>query len=133
MPWKASSVMEEKLRFVFEYQRDGLSMVDLCERFGISRETGYVWLRRYRERGWQGLLEMNRGAHQHPNRTATEIEDRVLTLREAHMRWGPRKLKRVLETEEPGRVWPATSTIGEMVKRAGLVVPRKKRRKTSPY
>ena len=125
--------MEEKLRFVFEYQRDGLSMVDLCERFGISRETGYVWLRRYRERGWQGLLELNRAAHQHPNRTATEIEDRVLTLREAHMRWGPRKLKRVLETEEPGRVWPATSTIGEMVKRAGLVVPRKKRRKTSPY
>jgi transposase InsO family protein len=133
MPWKASSAMEEKLRFVFEYQRDGLSMVELCEQFGISRETGYVWLRRYRERGWQGLLEMNRAAHRHPNRTATEIEDRVLTLREAHMRWGPRKLKRVLQKEEPARVWPATSTIGEMVKRAGLVVPRKKRRKTPPY
>jgi transposase InsO family protein len=49
------------------------------------------------------------------------------------MRWGPRKLKRVLERDQPGRAWPAASTIGEIVKRAGLVVPRKKRRTTTPY
>ena len=125
--------MEEKPRFVFEYQRDELSMVDLCEEFGISRETGYVWLRRYGARGIEGLLELNRAAPRHPNRSAPEIEERVLTLRAAHMRWGPRKLKRILEEREPGRAWPAASTMGEMVKRAGLVVARKRRRKTPPY
>ena len=57
----------------------------------------------------------------------------MLELRQAHMRWGPRKLKRVLERDQPGRPWPAASTIGEMLKREGLVVPRKKRRKTAPY
>ncbi len=52
--------MDEKLRFVFEYERDEESMMALCERFEISRETGYVWLRRYRQHGPEGLLELNR-------------------------------------------------------------------------
>src|SRR5260370_13552752 len=49
------------------------------------------------------------------------------------MRWGPRKLKRILELDEPGRNWPATSTIGALLKREGLVVARKKRWHTAPY
>ena len=125
--------MDQKLRFVFEYERDEQTMADLCGSFGISRETGYVWLRRYRQHGVQGLLELNRAAGHHPNQTAAEMERMVLDLRQAHMAWGPRKLKRILERDEPGRVWPATSTIGEIVKRAGLVVGRKKRRRTEPY
>lgn len=125
--------MEEKLRFVYEYERDEQTMTELCERYGIARETGYVWLRRYRERGIEGLVELNRAPGRHPNQTRAEIERAVLELRQAHMRWGPRKLKRILERDQPGRGWPATSTMGEMVKRAGLVVPRKRRRKTEPY
>src|ERR1039458_8659589 len=111
MPWKTSSAMEEKLRFVFEYDRDEQTMTELCRQFEISRETGYVWLRRYRQHGLEGLLELN----------------------QAHMHWGPRKLKRILERDQPGRLWPAISTVGEIVRRAGLVVPRKKRRRTEPY
>ena len=42
--------MEEKLRFVLEYERDEQTMTELCQSFGVARETGYVWLRRYRER-----------------------------------------------------------------------------------
>jgi putative transposase len=49
------------------------------------------------------------------------------------MRWGPRKLKRILERDEPGRNWPAASTIGALLKREGLVVARKKRLHTAPY
>jgi transposase InsO family protein len=125
--------MDEKLRFVFEYERDELTMGELCARFGICRDTGYVWVRRYRERGVQGLVELNRASRHHPNQTAEAIERAVLDLREAHMRWGPRKLKRILERDQPGQAWPAASTVGEIVKRAGLVVARKKRRRTEPY
>ncbi len=125
--------MEEKLRFVFSYERDEESMKALCDRFGISRETGYVWLRRYRQNGPDGLAEVNRAPLRHPNQTPVSIEGPVLGLRQAHMTWGPRKLKRILERDEPGRIWPASSTIGEIVKRAGLVVARKKRRRTEPY
>jgi transposase InsO family protein len=133
MPWKTSSVMEEKLRFVFEYQRDEQTMTELCARFGICRDTGYVWLRRFRLHGVQGLVELNRAAERHPNQTPAELERSVLELRQSHMTWGPRKLKRVLERDQAGRPWPAASTMGEIVKRAGLVVPRKRRRRTEPY
>src|SRR5260221_298723 len=133
MPWRASSVMEEKLKFVFEYQQRERTMTELCQRYGIARETGYVWLRRYQEAGVEGLREKSRGAQRHKNQTGAEIEEMVLELRQAHMRWGPRKLKRILERDEPGRKWPATSTIGGLLKREGLVVARRKRHKTPPY
>jgi len=125
--------LEEKLRFVFEYERDEQTMTGLCNQFEISRETGYLWLRRYRQHGIGGLTAAKPGAHIHPNQTASAIEQAVLALRQAHMSWGPRKLKRVLERDQPGRGWPATSTMGEIVKRAGLVVERRKRRRTEPY
>ena len=125
--------MEERLRFVFEYEREECTMTELCRRFEISRETGYVWLRRYRLQGVGGLVDLDRAPLRHPNRASEELERAVLELRAAHMRWGPRKLKRVLERDRPEREWPAASSMGAMLKRAGLVVARKKRRKTEPY
>ena len=88
MGWRVSSAMDEKLRFVFEYERDEESMRALCERFGISRETGYVWLRRYRQNGPEGLVALNRAPCRHPNQTPVAIEAAVLGLRQAHMTWG---------------------------------------------
>jgi len=125
--------MEEKVRFVLEYEQDERTMTELCEGYGIARETGYVWLRRYRERGLAGLVELNRAARRHGNQTPAETEQAVVELRQAHMRWGPRKLKRVLEREQPHQRWPAASTIGDLLKREGLVVGRKPRRRTAPY
>ena len=125
--------MEEKLRFVFEHELQERTMTELCDRYEITRQTGYVWLRRYREAGAAGLLEHSRAAHRHHNQMPEEIEQQVLELRQAHMRWGPRKLKRILERDEPGRNWPAASTIGALLQREGLVVPRRKRVRTAPY
>jgi putative transposase len=125
--------MEEKLRFVVEYEQRQRTMRELCQRYEIARETGYVWLRRYREIGLEGLLERSRATRRHRNQTEKEIERMVLELRRAHMSWGPRKLKCVLERNEPGRKWPAASTIGSLLKREGIAVARKKRRRTAPY
>jgi transposase-like protein len=83
--------MEEKLRFVFEYQQRQRTMTDLCQRYEIARETGYVWLRRYQAVGLEGLREKSRATQRHGNQTSAEIEQMVLELREAHSRWGPRK------------------------------------------
>jgi len=125
--------MEEKLRFVFEYELGERTMCELCQRYAIARETGYVWLRRYRHAGVAGLLEHSRAAHRHGNQTPVDIERMILELRQAHMRWGPRKLQWVLQRDQPGRRWPAASTIGALLQRAGLVVARKKRWRTTPY
>lgn len=125
--------MEEKVRFVLECEQEEWTMTELCEVYGIARETGYVWLRRYRERGLAGLVELNRAALRHRNQTPPETEQAVVELRQAHMRWGPRKLKRVLERDQAHQRWPAASTIGELLKREGLVVGRKQRRRTAAY
>src|ERR1700757_3026951 len=108
-------------------------MGELCNGSGISRETGYVVLRRFRQYGLKGLEELDRAPLRHPNQTNAELERAVLELRQAHMRWGPRKLKRILERDHAGRAWPGTSTVGEIIKRARLVVPRKKRHRAAPY
>src|SRR5260370_24228166 len=67
MPWKASSVMEEKLRFVFEYELRERSMTELCQPYEIARDTGYVWLPPYRQAGAAGLLAPPRAAHRPSN------------------------------------------------------------------
>jgi putative transposase len=133
MPWKASSVMDERTRFVLEQERGLHTMTELCEIYDIARETGYYWLRRYQQGGLEALQDRDRAPGRHPNQTPERIEESVLELRRAHMRWGPRKLKRVLEREAPQKSWPAASTIGAMLAREGLVIPRKKRRRTPPY
>jgi transposase InsO family protein len=133
MPWKASSAMEQRTRFVLEYERGLFTMTDLCAIYGVARETGYYWLRRYQQGGLKALADRGRAPERHPNQTPEGIERAVLELRGEHMSWGPRKLKRVLEREAPQRVWPAASTIGVLLAREGLVVARKKRRRAPPY
>jgi transposase InsO family protein len=125
--------MEARVRLVLEYEQGEATMTDLCRRYEISRETGYYWLRRYRGGGVESLRDLRRAPERHPNQTAAEVEQRVLELRRLHMRWGPRKLKRVLERESGEQRWPAASTMGEMLRREGLAIPRRKRRRTEPY
>jgi putative transposase len=79
--------MEQKLRFLFEYDQGERTMTELCQQHGISRETGYVWLRRYRAYGLAGLAEHSRAPQRHPNQTPGPIVRMVLELRQAHMRW----------------------------------------------
>ena len=133
MPWKASSVMDERTRFVLEYERGLCSMAELCRGYGISRDTGYVWVKRYSTEGLEGLRDRSRAPQRVANQTPEAIEGAVLELRRQHMRWGPRKLKWVLEQAEPGVAWPAASTIGAMLAREGLVTARKKRQRVPPY
>jgi putative transposase len=133
MPWKESGVLEEKMRFVMDQEKGLWTMTELCQRYGISREGGYQLVRRFREIGIAGLLERNRAPLSHPNQTAPEIVEQVLALRRQRPSWGPKKLRGYLERKCPQRNWPARSTIGEWLKAEGLVVPRRKRRKTPPY
>jgi putative transposase len=125
--------MEERTRFVLEYERGLYRMTELCQIYGIARETGYYWVRRFRAGGVRALADLGRAPQRHPNQTGEEIERAVLELRRAHMSWGPRKLKCVLERERPQECWPAASTIGTMLAREGLVVAGKKRRRVPPY
>jgi transposase InsO family protein len=133
MPWKVSGVVEKRRQFIAEWLSQEWTMTELCLRHGISRQAGYNAVDRYQREGWQGLEEQSRAPHRHPNQTTSVIEQQIIELRHSHMRWGPRKLKAVLEREEPETNWPAASTMGELLRREGLVIPRKKRRRVDPY
>lgn len=133
MPWEVSGAVEKRKRFVSEYESGEWTMTDLCRAYGISRPTGYAVLRCYEREGEAGLTERSRAPHRHPNQTLAEIEEQVLGLRRQHPRWGPRTLKKLLEDRCGDIVWPAASTIGEMLDREGLTRHRAKRRKVEPY
>ena len=50
MPWKETCAMDEKMSFIVARLKGDLTMTELCEQFGISRDTGYELWRRYRRR-----------------------------------------------------------------------------------
>jgi len=133
MPWRVSGKVDQRKQFVRMLESGDWKMAELCRVFGISRELGYRLWRRYEGAGEAAFEERSRAPERHPNQVPPPIEEAVLELRRAHMRWGARKLKRVLERDCPGPAWPAASTIGAILAREGLVVPRKKRRRAPPY
>ena len=133
MPWKVSGVVEKRKQFIEEWLSEEWTMTELCLRHEITRQAGYNTIARYQREGWRGLEEQSRAPRRHPNQTPVKIEQQIVERRQAHMRWGPRKLKAVLEREWPEVNWPAASTMGELLRREGLVVARKKRRRVDPY
>lgn len=133
MPWKETSALEERVRFVMECERGELPKAELCRRLGISRETGYKWLARYRASGVDGLRERSRAPCHHPNAVSEEMVQRVLQARGQHPTWGPRKLRAWLARQQPAAALPATSTLGEILHRHGLTVPRRRKRRATAY
>ena len=133
MPWKVSGVVEQRQKFLREYETGEWTMTELCRAYGISRPTGYALWHRYENEGAAGWEERSRAPERHPNQTPPAIEEQVLELRRVHMRWGPRKLKAYLEWKQPHQNWPAASTMGELLQREGLVIGRQVRRKVPPY
>jgi putative transposase len=124
--------MEERFKFIEEYRSNNWSLAEVCRRAGVSRKTGYKWLQRYEEAGMDGLRDQSRAPHQHPNEVLAEVAEAVIEVRRQFPLWGPEKLHARLKREAPEIHWPSPSTIGELLKRRGMTVPAKKRRKTGP-
>ena len=126
MPWKATRAVDQKIDFLSRLQ-SGERMSDLCREYGIARKTGHKLAGRFEQLGAAGLEEQSRAPKVIPHRTPPEVEDLLVAEKRLHQSWGPRKLKDVLE-KRLGHNFPAASTIGEVLKRHGLVEPRRKRR-----
>ena len=125
MPWKESDVRSERIRFVVEALSGEETLSSLCRRYGISRPTGYKWLRRYREVGsLSELAEHSRRPHRSPRRTPEWMEDRVEAIRRRHG-WAGRKISRLLRDEG---IHLARSTVDRILKRRGLIEPSESQR-----
>lgn len=132
MPWKSTCEMDEKLSFIAACLRRDQPMEWTCAAFGISRDTGYRLLARYRAEGVAGLKPRSRAPHQHGQAMEEAVREAILALRRERPHWGPRKLLAVLREREPKTDWPAASSIGDLLRREGLSQPRRRRRAAMP-
>lgn len=116
--------MEQKEEFVKLAEQATSNFSALCDRFGLSRRTGYKWLNRYKEHGLEGLKERSKRPDNSPDRTPAEIEKEIVKLREQNPEWGAKKLFSLLQQRYSGPV-PARSTINTVLKRNGLITEAK--------
>lgn len=128
MPWKETCSVDERSNFIEVARAKSMSVSEACEHFGISRKTGYKWLERYHELGLAGLEDRSRAPKRRPWALPRQMAKKLIALREKRPRWGPRKLLDWLELREPELELPAASTVGELLKREGLVKSRRRRR-----
>ena len=125
-----TNATEQKLGFARDYESGQWSMVELCERYGVTRPTGYKWVSRYREDGEGGLVERLRAPHGCPHRTPRRIEERILAARKEYG-WGAKKLLQVLRNRHPKLLWPARSTVNEILERHGKLRKHRRRKRWS--
>lgn len=133
LPWTDTNPQLEQERFILATLEGRESFKDLCQAFGISRKTGYKRLHRYEEGGFEGLGDRSRAPHSHPNQVSEEVAEQVVAARQAHPRWGPKKLVVWLQERDPGTQWPAASTVGNILERQGLTQRRRKVRRTPAW
>ena len=129
MPWKESSVMEERLRFVARLL-DGEGMSEVCRSFGISRKTGYKIFKRYKEQGVEALCDRSRRPVRYANQLPEPIEQMIVRLKKEKPHWGARKIRELLVRRVAGDVRiPAKSTVHAVLDRHGLVRRARQRRR----
>ena len=123
--------MEHRLAFVTEAHtraQRAQTMTALCAAYGISRKTGYQVLGRYQADPLTGLGPRSRAPHHSPRATPLALRQIILGLRGQHPSWGPRKLRAWLQHHHAPTAWPAPSTIGTLLQRAGVPRARPPRR-----
>jgi transposase InsO family protein len=118
------------MRFVTDWERGHYTMRELCERYGISRKTGYKWVERFEVEGVAGLQERSRAPQHCPHRIEPRVARALIEARRQHPSWGPRKLLVWLADRRPELALPAASTAGDLLKRRGFV---KRRRRRHPW
>jgi len=128
MPWKETSPMHERQRFVVDAEYAACSFAELCRRYGISRKTGYKWLARYATQGPEALADRSHRPSSCPHATPPEMIQAILTLRR-YWNWGAPKLQELLLAEWPRELIPSVSTIHRILDRHHCVRKRRRSRR----
>lgn len=128
MPWKETSVMDERMKFIGRIL-SGEKIAPLCKEFGISRVTGHKIWDRYQQEGSRGLYNRSRAPHKHPNQVPFEVEQLIIRLKKDKPKWGAPKIRELVRNRYPNIKLPAISTVHSVLNRNDLVNNSKKRNK----
>src|SRR5215467_4775986 len=129
MPWKETSAMYQKAQLIVDWLSGEYRKSELSQIYGVSRPTVDKWIWRHAEHGRAGLEERARRPRCHPNQTPEELQVLIVQTKLRYQKWGPKKVLDWLRDKRPELNWPADSTGGEILKRAGLGQARKRRRR----
>jgi transposase InsO family protein len=133
MPWKETGPMLEIEKLIRDYITGFYTIVELSERYNVSRKTAHKWLDRFMQEGLNGIKKLSSAPHNHPNQTPEEIVKLIIAEKHEHKSWGPKKLIPLLERKHPDLQFPSVSTAGDWLNKNGLVVKRKRKRTVEPY
>jgi transposase len=132
MPWKESRIVNERVKFIADVLKGEESITQLCLRYAVSRKTGYKWMERFQQAGPAGLEDLGHRPQSCAHATPEPIVQEILKLRFQHPTWGARKLQVRLEQTRGDTDWPAASTINTILRRAGVLHNKKRKRKVTP-
>ena len=126
MPWKVDSAMNQRMEFVLR-SLGNERVTDLCREYGIARSTAYKFIDRYEKYGPKGLYDESKRPVTLARQTPVEIERLILGLKRERATWGAAKIREVLMKKHGLSIFPARSTVHEILNRNGLVKSRGKR------
>jgi transposase InsO family protein len=124
MPWRKVQVMDQKLQFVSLSRTKAKPLSQLCKKFGISRPTGYKWLRRANDTDSElikSLTDRSKRPKTTPTKTPWLIEEKIVALRKEYPYWGAKKLMTLLKERYPDTQIPARRTVDRIIARNGLL------------
>lgn len=133
MPWKETSSVKQREEFVaacVERVECGESMSELCRRFGVSRKNGYKWLNRFLGDVDAGFEDQSRRPHYCPTMVDATVAEAIVDARKRRPTWGPKKLRAAFQRANPTAVLPSVGTFARILKRHGLVRPRRRAKRT---
>lgn len=130
MPWPERSLVSVRQDFVLRALSGEMTIAELCREFGVSRKTGYKWLKRFKEKGVAGLVDRSRRPITFGLAVDAAMVTKIVALKHKHPRWGAKKLwALLLRDSADGAALPSISTINRVLYHSGLV---KKRRRYRP-
>jgi len=129
MAWRNTQVTDQRKEFVEMFLDEMYSFTELCEEFCISRKTGYKWIVRFKQEGFEGLADRSKARYTQDSATGEEVIRMILSIRNKYCRWGPRKIHGYLINNYSNDVWPSPTTIAKILNKNGLVQKRKYRKR----
>lgn len=120
MSWQEKDRVELRKEFILLASKTGSNITQLCQRYGISRKTGYKWLNRFDENDASSLLDKSTRPFNSPEKTSSKMEAEILKIKKKYPFWGARKIRAVLIRANVEGI-PAASTIHSILSQHGLI------------
>lgn len=131
MPWKEVNVMNQKIEFVLKSFEKYINFTELCREYCISPKIGYKWKQRFLAEGLSGLEDKPRKPLKNPRQISEAIICELIKIKKSRPTWGPKKIRLVFANNHPHEKIPSRSTVERILKKAGFVESKRRRRQRS--